>query len=106
MDDPVRRNIVSKYLVRVWPAGGEPPELQQSEMSCAASASEGEGGNDRAEILAIRGWAQNHANAEGVPYSYEVNRDTMVATLTGSGSTTRVVNQVSSGTVEPRKHAN
>ena len=93
--------LVTKYLVRIWPAGGTPPEMLQSEMSSPESAIEGQEGNDRAEIQAIRGWAQMHANGEGVTYSYEVCRDSMVAALTGSETTQRVVATIASGTVEP-----
>jgi hypothetical protein len=44
-----------------------------------------------------------HANGEGVTYSYEVCRDSMVAALTGSDTDTtqRVVATIASGTVEP-----
>jgi hypothetical protein len=93
--------LVTKYLVRIWPAGTTPPEMQQSEMSCPDSITEGQEGNDRAEIQAIRGWAQMHANGEGVTYSYEICRDSMVAALTGSETTQRVVATIASGTVDP-----
>jgi hypothetical protein len=95
--------LVTKYLVRIWPAGSTPPEMQQSEMSCSASATEGQDGNDRAEIHAIQDWAQMHANGEGVSYSYEVCRDSMVAALTPSESTQRVVATIASGTVDPAR---
>jgi hypothetical protein len=97
--------LVTKYLVRIWPAGTTPPNMQQSEMSSPESATEGQEGNDRAEIQAIRGWAQMHANGEGVTYSYEICRDSMVAALTGSDTTQRVVATIASGTVDPAARA-
>jgi hypothetical protein len=99
--DPVSAPLVTKYLVRIWPAGTTPPSMQQSEMSSPESATEGQEGNDRAEIQAIRSWAQMHANGEGVTYSYEVCRDSLVAALTGSDTTQRVVATIASGSVEP-----
>src|SRR5205814_3656967 len=84
-------DLVSRYLVRIWPSGGEPPEMIQSEMCCPESVTSGQPGNDRAEIRAIRNWAQQHANADGICYSFEVCRDSMVAALSGGGSSHRVV---------------
>lgn len=93
-------NLVTKYLVRIWPADGEPPEMQQSEMSSPESGADGQAGNDRAMIRSIRNWAQQHANVEGARYSYEVCRDSMVAALAGGGSN-RIVERIASGTLDP-----
>lgn len=93
-------DLVTKYLVRIWPAGSEPPEMQQSEMSSPESASDGQEGNDRAMIRSIRNWAQQHANVSGGRYSYEVCRDSMVAAL-ASGGSNRVVERIASGTLDP-----
>jgi hypothetical protein len=99
--NPLHGAVVTKYLVRIWPAGGKPPDMQQSEICTPQSVTEGQDSNDRAEILTIRAWAKAHANAEGVSYSYEVRRDSLVAALTSSESTRRVVAPIASGTVEP-----
>jgi hypothetical protein len=96
-------DLVSKYLVRIWPADREPPEMIQSEMCSPDSAVEGQAGNDRAEILAIRNWAQRHANVDRVSYSFEVCRDSMVAVLAGGDSSRRVVEPIAEGTVEPQE---
>ena len=96
-------DLVTKYLVRIWPAGGEPPEMIQSEMCCPDSATSGQAGNDSAEIRAIRNWAQQHANVDGIGYSFEVCRDSMVAALSGSGSSRRVVERIAAGTCLPRE---
>ena len=93
-------DLVTKYLVRIWPTGSEPPEMQQSEMSSPESAADGQEGNDRAMIRSIRNWAQQHANVSGERYSYEVCRDSMVAALAGGGSN-RVVERLASGTLDP-----
>jgi hypothetical protein len=99
--DPLAGSLVTKYLVRVWPAGTEAAELQQSEMCSPASVTEGLDGNDRAEIRAVRNWAQSRANVEQVSYSYEICRDSLVAALAGSGSARRDVTPIVSGTAEP-----
>jgi hypothetical protein len=96
-------DLVTKYLVRIWPAGSEPPEMIQSEMCSPDSATEGQAGNDRAEIRAIRNWAQQHANVDQVSYCYEVCRDSMVAALTGGGSSRRVVEPIAGGTLDPQE---
>jgi hypothetical protein len=97
-------DLVSKYLVRIWPAGGEPPEMVQSEMSAPASATEGQAANDRAQVRAIRNWAQQHANMDGVPYSFDVCRDSVVAALSGGGSSRRVVEQIDGGVLDPEEN--
>jgi hypothetical protein len=94
-------DLVTKYLVRIWPAGQEPPERIQSEMSAPDSATEGQAGNDRAQIRAIRSWAQQHANVDGIPYSFEVCRDSMMAALSGGVSSRRVVEPIAEGVVDP-----
>jgi hypothetical protein len=94
-------DLVTKYLVRIWPAGQEPPERIQSEMSAPDSATEGQAGNDRAQIRAIRNWAQQHANVDGIPYSFEVCRDSMMAALSGGVSSRRVVEPIAEGIVDP-----
>lgn len=99
--DPLAGSVVTKYLIRVWPAGTEAAELQQSEMCSPASVTEGQDGNDRAEIRAVRNWAQSRANVEKVSYCFEVCRDSMVAALAGSGSARRDVTPIASGTLEP-----
>jgi hypothetical protein len=93
-------DLVTKYLVRIWPAGAEPPPMQQSEMSSPESAVDGQEGNDRAMIRSIRNWAQQHANGSAEQYRYEVCHDSMVAALAGGGSN-RLVEQIASGTVDP-----
>jgi len=98
-------DLVTKYLVRIWPSGAEPPEMIQSEMCSPQSATSGQAGNDRAEIRAIRNWAQQHANVDGVRYSFEVCRDSMVAALSGGGSNQRVVERITEGTCVPREPA-
>ena len=94
-------DVVTKYLVRIWPTGSEPPEMIQSEMCAPDSLTEGQAANDRAEIRAIRNGAQQHANADGIRYSFEVYRDSMVAALSGGGSSRRVVEPIADGTLEP-----
>ena len=96
-------DLVTKYLVRIWPAGSEPPEMIQSEMCSPDSVTEGQAGNDRAEIRAIRNWAQQHANVDQVSYCYEVCRDSMVAALSGGGSSRRVVEPIADGTLDPQE---
>lgn len=96
-------DLVTKYLVRIWPAGADPPEMIQSEMYSPDSVAEGQVANDRAEIRAIRGWAQQHANVDQVSYCYEVFRDSMVAALSGGGSSHRVVEPISDGVLEPQQ---
>jgi hypothetical protein len=96
-------DLVTKYLVRIWPAGGEPPEMIQSEMCSPDSVTEGQAANDRAEIRAIRNWAQQHANVDGIRYSFEVSRDSMVAALSGGGSSHRVVEPIANGTLDPEE---
>ena len=96
-------DLVTKYLVRIWPADAEPPEMIQSEMCAPASATRGQVGNDQAEIRAIRNWAQQHANVDRVRYSFEVCRDSMVAALAGGGSSHRVVEPIAGGTLEPEE---
>ncbi len=98
-------DLVTKYLVRIWAAGTEPPEMIQSEMCSPESAISGQAGNDVAEIRAIRNWAQQHANTDRVGYSFEVCRDSMVAALSGSGSSHRVVEPIAEGTCEPQQRA-
>jgi hypothetical protein len=98
-------DLVTKYLVRIWPAGAEPPEMIQSEMCSPQSATSGQAGNDSAEIRAIRNWAQQHANVDGIGYSFEVCRDSMVAVLSGGGSSQRVVERIAEGTCTPREPA-
>jgi hypothetical protein len=99
--DPLSGSVVTKYLVRIWPEGSDPAELQQSEMCSPESVTGGQDGNDRAEIRAVRNWAQSRANVEQVRYTFEVCRDSMVAALSGSGSARRDVTPIASGTVEP-----
>ena len=94
-------DLVTRYLVRIWPADGEPPEMFQSEMCSPDSATEGVAANDRAEIRAIRNWAQQHANSDRVRYAFEVRRDSMVAALAGGGGSRRVVESIADGVVEP-----
>jgi hypothetical protein len=96
-------DLVTKYLVRIWPVGSEPPEMIQSEMCSPDSVTEGQAGNDRAEIRAIRSWAQQHANVDQVSYCYEVCRDSMVAALSGGGSSRRVVEPIAGGTLDPQE---
>ena len=96
-------DLVTKYLVRIWPADAEPPEMIQSEMCSPDSVTEGQAGNDRAEIRAIRNWAQQHANVDGIRYCFEVCRDGMVAALAGGGSSRRVVEPIADGTLEPEE---
>jgi hypothetical protein len=96
-------DLVTKYLVRIWPAGGEPPEMIQSEMYSPDSVTQGQAANDRAEIRAIRNWAQQHANVDQVSYCYEVCRDSMVAALSGGGSSRRVVEPIANGVLEPQE---
>jgi hypothetical protein len=96
-------DLVTKYLVRIWPAGAEPPEMIQSEMYTPESITEGQAANDRAEIRAIRNWAQQHANVDQISYSYEVCRDSMAAALTGGGSSRRVVEPIANGDLEPQE---
>jgi len=96
-------DLVTRYLVRVWPADGEPPEMIQSEMCAPESVTEGQAGNDRAEIRAIRNWAQQHANVDGIRYAFEVCRDGMMAALSGGGSSRRVVEPIADGTLDPEK---
>ena len=98
-------DLVTKYLVRIWPAGAEPPEMIQSEMCSPDSATSGQGGNDGAEIRAIRNWAQQHANVDGIRYSFEVCRDSMAAALSGGSSSHRVVERIAEGTCVPREPA-
>ena len=71
-------------------------------MCSPESAISGQAGNDIAEIRAIRNWAQQHANVDGIRYCYEVCRDSMVAALSGSGSSHRVVEPIAEGTCEPQ----
>jgi len=96
-------DLVTKYLVRIWPAGAEPPEMIQSEMYTPESITEGQAANDRAEIRAIRNWAQQHANVDQISYSYEICRDSMAAALTGGGSSRRVVEPIANGDLEPQE---
>ena len=96
-------DLVTKYLVRIWPAGAEPPEMIQSEMCSPDSVTDGQAANDRAEIRAIRNWAQQHATVDGIRYSFEVCRDSMVAALAGGGSSHRVVEPIASGTLDPEE---
>ena len=98
-------DLVSRYLVRIWPSGAEPPEVIQSEMCSPESVTSGQPGNDTAEIRAIRNWAQQHADADGISYSFEVCRDSMVAALSGGGSSHRVVQRIAEGSCEPREPA-
>src|SRR5215469_3811596 len=95
-------DLVTKYLVRIWPTDSEPPEMIQSEMCSPDSATEGVAANDRAEIRAIRNWAQQHANSGQIRYAFEVCRDSMVAALAG-GSSRRVVESIADGVVEPEE---
>jgi hypothetical protein len=105
--DPLQGAVVTKYLVRIWPADDQPPEMQESEMCSPESVAEGQPGNDRAEIHSIRQWAQSHANVERIPYSFEVRRDSIVAALASTSTSTgrRVVELIASGTVEPSRPA-
>jgi hypothetical protein len=96
-------DLVTKYLVRIWQADSEPPDMIQSEMCSPDSVTEGQAGNDRAEIRAIRNWAQQHANVDQVSYRYEVCRDSMVAALSGGGSSRRVVEPIAAGTLDPEE---
>jgi hypothetical protein len=98
-------DLVTKYLVRIWPADAEPPEMIQSEMCSPESATSGQAGNDSAEIRAIRNWAQQHANMDGIRYSFEVCRDSMAAALSGGGSSHRAVEPIAEGTCRPREPA-
>ena len=98
-------DLVTKYLVRIWPGGAEPPEMIQSEMCSPQSATSGQAGNDRAEVRAIRNWAQQHANVDGIRYSFEVCRDSMVAALSDGSSSQRVVERIAEGTCVPREPA-
>jgi len=94
-------DLVTKYLVRIWPEGQEPPEMIQSEMSSPDSAAEGQAGNDRAQIRAIKNWAQQHANVDGIRYAFEISRDSMAAALSGGVSSRRVVEPIAGGIVDP-----
>jgi hypothetical protein len=96
-------DLVTKYLVRIWPSDGEPPEMIQSEMCSPESVTQGQAGNDRAEIRAIRNWAQQHANVDGIRYSFEVCKDSMVAALSGGDSSRRVVEPIADGILEPQE---
>lgn len=96
-------DLVTKYLVRIWPADGEPPDMIQSEMCAPDSMTEGQAANDRAEIRAIRNWAQQHANVDGIRYSFEICRDSMVAALSGGGSSRRVVEPIARETLDPQE---
>ena len=99
--EPELRDIVTKYLVRIWPDGTEPPPMQQSEMCSPDSAERGHAANDEAEVLAIRKWAEAMAASEGVPYRFEVRHDSIVAALTGDPPA-RVTECVADGVVHPR----
>ncbi|HEY2442173.1 MAG TPA: hypothetical protein VGI31_03475 [Streptosporangiaceae bacterium] len=96
-------DLVTKYLVRIWPTDGEPTEMIQSEMCSPDSAIHGQSGNDHAEIRAIRNWAQQHANVDRIRYSFEVCRDSMEAALAGAGSSHRVVEPIADGVLEPEE---
>lgn len=96
-------DLVTKYLVRIWPTDSEPPEMFQSEMCAPDSLTEGQAANDRAEIRAIRNWAQQHANVDGIRYSFEVYRDSMVAALSSGSSSRRVVEPIADGVLEPEE---
>jgi hypothetical protein len=75
----------------------------QSEMCAPESVTQGQAANDRAEIRAIRNWAQQHANVDRVRYSFEVCWDGMVAALAGGGNSRRVVEPIADGVVEPEE---
>ena len=79
--------------------------MTQSEMCSPQSTTTGQTGNDSAEVRAIRNWAQQHANVDGIGYSFEVCRDSMVAALSGGGSSQRVVERIAEGTCIPREPA-
>lgn len=97
------REIPTRYLTRVWPETEQPPDPGPSEMWCPESNTEGEAANDRAMIHAIRSWAQQRADAEARPYSYEVRRYTTVGSLNPSIQTKRVITPLTSGTAHPTR---
>jgi hypothetical protein len=84
--DPLRGSVVTRYLVRAWPAGDEAPAFRKCEMQSPDSVAEREGGNDKAMVRATRNWAQASANAGQVPYAWQVRRDSVVAGLDGPGA--------------------
>ncbi len=95
--------IVSKYLVRIWPDGSEPPALRPSEMSCPESAAEGQPANDRAMAASVREWAVATARCEGVTYRFEVLSDSIVDALNSGSHRTRrrVTEPIATGTATP-----
>src|SRR6266516_6016247 len=95
-----QRDIVTKYLVRIWPDGADPPPMQQSEMCSQESGHRGQAANDEAEITAIRNWAASMAASEGVSYRFEVQHDPIVAALTGDPPA-RVTNCIARGIERP-----
>jgi hypothetical protein len=95
--------IVSKYLVRIWPEGSEPPAMRPSEMSCPESTMEGQPANDRAMAASVRAWAVATARSEGVPYRFEVLSDSIVDALNGGTQRTRrrVTEPIATGIASP-----
>lgn len=95
--------IVAKYLVRIWPDGGEPPQLRPAEMSCPQSAEQGQAANDRAMAASVREWAAATARSEGVAYRFEVLSDSIVDALNGGAhrSRRRVTEPIATGIASP-----
>jgi hypothetical protein len=98
------REIPTRYLSRVWPETDEPPPLSPSEMWCPESLTEGDAANDRAITRALRNWAQQRANTDAQPYTYEISRYTTVGSLDPSVQTRQVLSPLARDTVHPAGH--
>lgn len=98
------REVPTRYLTRVWPETDEPPPPGISEMWCPESLTDGEAANDRAIIRSIHDWAQQRANSQTQPHSYEISRYTTVGSLDPGVQTRKVISPIASGTVRPSEH--